>query len=199
MKALRHTALILSFLFSASLTQAAEYAFDIEGMHASIEFRIKHLGYSWLTGRFNAFDGSFTYDSDTPEASTVSVTVDTKSLDSNHAQRDKHLRGKDFLDVERYPEASFQSSRIEATDADNFVIHGKLTLHGVTKDIAIEAQKVGGGADPWGGFRMGFTGTTKIALADFGITKFLGPQSKVVELTLNVEGIRQDDKPRKKL
>lgn len=197
MKTIKACLLIL-LLSTALPTIADDYIFDIEGMHASIEFRVKHLGYSWLHGRFNRFDGHFSYDSDQPEASSVSVTIDTQSLDSNHATRDKHLRGEDFLDTEQFPDASFQSTRIESADGGKLIVHGNLTLHGVTREIAINAQKIGAGADPWGGFRMGFRGTTQFALADFGITKYLGPHSKQVELVLNVEGIRQDKDSRKK-
>ena len=82
------------------------YAFDKKGAHQFITFKISHLGYSWLYGRFNDFDGEFVYDAENPENSTVNVTIDTASVDSNHAERDKHLRSEDFLYVDEFPEAS---------------------------------------------------------------------------------------------
>ena len=97
-------------LGAASPLQAAEYVIDTEGAHAFIQFRIKHLGYSWLLGRFNEFEGRFSYNEDKPEAASVEVTISTASSDSNHAERDKHLRGTDFLVVERYPQARFVST-----------------------------------------------------------------------------------------
>jgi polyisoprenoid-binding protein YceI len=195
MKAL-FTGVLLSgiALFGSSLSHADNYKIDIEGMHAAIEFRIQHLGFSWLVGRFNDFDGSFSYSSDAPEDATVNVTINPASIDSNHAQRDKHLRDKDFLYVDKYPHASFNSTRVEASGEDSLTIVGDLTLRGVTREVSIDAQKVGSGPDPWGGFRMGFTGTTRLVLKDFGIDKFLGPSATAVDLVLQVEGIRQDEK-----
>ena len=109
---------------------AADYAIDTA--HSFVEFRIKHLGYSWLYGRFNRFSGHFSYDADNPQASAVSVSIDTASVDTNHAERDKHLRGSDFLDVAKYPEATFESTKY-AGDAQGGTLEGMLTLHGVTK------------------------------------------------------------------
>src|SRR5690554_1869997 len=92
------------------------YAFDTQGAHQFVTFKISHLGYSWLYGRFNDFDGEFTYDAANPENSSVSVTIDTSSIDSNHAERDKHLRSKDFLHVSEFPEATFKSKRVVLDD-----------------------------------------------------------------------------------
>ena len=179
---------VLAFSGAAS---AENYNLDIKGQHAFIDFRIKHLGYSWLLGRFDKFGGSFTYDDKNPAASKVKIDIDTTSVNTNHAERDKHLRGPDFLDTGKFPTATFESTEVKSTGDGKAQIVGKLTLHGVSKDVTIDAERIGGGADPWGGFRQGFTGKTKIALADFGILRDLGPASKDVELTLNVEGVKQ--------
>lgn len=179
-------ALILGF---SSQLHATEYTIDTKGAHAFIQFRIKHLGYSWLYGRFNDFEGSFTYDADKPEASSVNVKIDVTSLDSNHAERDKHLRSKDFLNTDKFPTATFKSTSFTPTSEGKAELKGELTLHGVTKPITINVSEVGGGKDPWGGYRQGFTGTTEIALKDFGIDYDLGPASQTVELILDVEGI----------
>ncbi len=176
--------------FSFSL-QAATYKIDDVGAHAFITFKIKHLGYSWLLGRFNKFEGQFEYDAAQPEKSSIKVFIKTASVDSNHAERDKHLRGEDFLDVDKYPDSSFISKGIEVIDAENAVLTGDFTLHGVTKEIRFPVQKVGEGKDPWGGYRAGFTGKTELKLSDFGITYNLGPASTIVEIELNIEGIRQ--------
>lgn len=171
--------------------QAADYAIDTQGQHAFINFKISHLGFSWLYGRFNDFEGTFSWDADAPEASRISVNIDPASVDSDHAERDKHLRSGDFLDVDTYPEASFVSTGVEALDNGRLAVTGDLTLHGVTKEVVIDAAAVGEGDDPWGNYRAGFEGTTKIRLADFGINAQLGPKSEEVLLTLSVEGIRQ--------
>jgi len=170
---------------------ADRYLIDTKGAHAFVQFRIKHLGYSWLYGRFNDFAGEFTYDEAAPNDSKVEVVIKTASLDSNHAERDKHLRGEDFLGVDKYPEATFKSTSYKETGFNQSVLEGELTLHGVTKPIKIEVTRIGNGPDPWGGYRRGFEGSTTLKLADFGIDYNLGPASREVELTLSVEGIRQ--------
>lgn len=170
---------------------ADHYVIDTEGAHAFIQFRIKHLGYSWLSGRFNNFSGNFSYDENKPEASTVEVTIATGSIDSNHAERDKHLRGEDFLDVDKYPEAKFVSTAFKDKGDGTATLEGKLTLRGQTRPITIEVEHIGHGPDPWGGYRRGFEGTTRLTLADYGIDYDLGPASRELDLILSVEGIRQ--------
>lgn len=174
----------------SSSATADSYVIDTDRSHASITFRINHLGFSWITGRFDDFNGTFTFDEKNPENSMVNVEIDTESVNTNHAERDKHLRSKDFLDVSKYPTGIFESTGVKL-NGDKATITGNLTLHGVTKKIEIEAEAVGSGKDPWGGYRQGFTGTTKIALKDFGIDFDIGPASQVVELTLDIEGIRK--------
>ncbi|MFN3623829.1 MAG: YceI family protein [Hyphomicrobium sp.] len=181
---------LIAALLSAAPATAADYVIDTDKAHASVNFRIKHLGFSWLTGRFDNFKGTFSFDESKPDASKVKVEVNTDSINSNHAERDKHLRGKDFLDTASFPTATFESTSVKL-DGDKATITGNLTLHGVTKQITIDAKRVGGGSDPWGGYREGFTGTTTLALKDFGINYNLGPASETVELALEIEGVRQ--------
>jgi polyisoprenoid-binding protein YceI len=180
----------------AGSAHAADYLIDTKGAHAFIQFHIKHLGYSWLVGRFNTFEGSFSYDEANPEAASVSVTIDTASIDSNHAERDRHLRDEDFLDVDRYPQATFVSTAYRDLGEDKGELHGDLTLHGVTRPLVIDVTHIGAGPDPWGGYRRGFEGRTSFKLADFGIQRDLGPASQVVHLWLGIEGISQSGKPR---
>ncbi len=187
------SALVLgtSLALSGVSAQAADYTIDTQGQHAFINFKISHLGYSWLYGRFNEFEGTFSWDENAPEASKISVKIDPASVDTDHAERDKHLRSGDFLDVDAHPESSFVSTSVKALDNGRLAITGDFTLHGVTKEVVIDAALVGQGDDPWGNYRAGFEGTTKIRLADFGINAQLGPQAEEVLLTLTVEGIRQ--------
>lgn len=183
--------LFAGLAISSLPTQAADYVLDTKGAHAFIQFRIKHLGYSWLYGRFNDFDGKFSYDEKNPNASKVEVNIRTTSIDSNHAERDKHLRGKDFLNVDKFPDAKFVSSSFEEQAGGKAVLKGNLTLHGVTKPISIDVEQIGAGPDPWGGERRGFYGTTSLMLKDFGIEYDLGPASREVFFDLSVEGIKQ--------
>lgn len=184
-------ALLLGSVLSSGAALAADYVIDQEGQHAFVNFKISHLGYSWLYGTFKDFDGTFSYDAAQPEASKVNVTLRTASLDSNHAERDKHLRSAEFLNTSKHPKATFSSSSVVSTGEGTADITGDLTLNGVTKEVVINADFIGEGKDPWGGYRAGFEGKTTLQLADFGIKGNLGPASESVELTLSVEGVRQ--------
>jgi polyisoprenoid-binding protein YceI len=193
LKALTLAALIgtAGLLPATATAEMEQYVIDTEGAHAFVQFRIKHLGYSWLYGRFNDFGGEFTYDTGDPSNSTIQVDIKTASLDSNHAERDKHLRGEDFLDVDKYPDAGFKSTKVEWSADGTGTVTGDFTLRGVTKPVTIEVTEIGAGPDPWGGYRRGFQGETSFALKDFGIDYDLGPASTDVEIILSVEGIRQ--------
>ena len=178
-------------LMGAGQAMAADYAIDKQGQHAFVNFKISHLGYSWLYGTFKDFDGSFSFDAATPQDSKVNVTLNTTSVDTNHAERDKHLRSDDFLNVGEHPTATFASTSVKSTGEGTADITGDLTLNGVTKPVVITAKFIGEGKDPWGGYRAGFEGSTLLKLKDFDIQKDLGPASQDVELIISVEGIRQ--------
>jgi len=175
----------------SSMAQAGEYKIDTKGAHSFIQFKIQHLGYSWLLGRFNKFDGDFSYDQSNEAASKISVTIDTSSVDSNHELRDKHLRSDDFLDVDQFAQASFVSTSFEPSSDGKAKLAGQFTLHGVTKSIVIDVNKIGEGKDPWGGYRVGFEGSTLLKLTDYNIMKNLGPKSQEVELYFSFEGIKK--------
>jgi polyisoprenoid-binding protein YceI len=188
-----HAFAALALVSSSVLATADDYVIDTKGAHASINFSVSHLGYSVLTGRFDNFSGDFSYDSSKPEASSIKVSIDTTSVNSNHAERDKHLRSSDFLNVEKYPTASFVSKKVSAAQDDKnaLVIVGDLTLNGVTKSVTLETHKIGEGKDPWGGYRAGFSATTSINMKDFNIKMDLGAASQTVNLNLHVEGIKK--------
>ena len=180
LKALLATSLL------APLVNAADYIVDYKGAHASINFKVKHLGYSWLTGRFDKFDGKFSYDSANVAASKIEINVDTTSVNSNHADRDKHIKSADFLEISKFSSAKFISTSVVDKGDNKLEVKGMLTLHGVTKEITIDAEKIGEGDDPWGGYRAGFTGTTSIGMKDFGLKNDYGQ----VLFELHIEGVR---------
>lgn len=184
------TSLLTGVMFMPTVN-AADYVIDNKGSHASINFKIKHLGYSWLTGRFDKFGGKFSYDPANVTASKIEVNIDTSSVNSNHAERDKHLKSDDFLDVSAFSNAKFVSTLVAKKADGQLAVTGVLTLHGISKTITIDAQAIGEGKDPWGGYRAGFSGTTAIALTDFAIKMNLGPASTHVHLDLHIEGIKQ--------
>ena len=188
MSHLFRAACILPLLAVLGSASAADYRID--PTHSFVEFRIQHLGYSWLYGRFNDVSGSFSYDPSKPAASRIEVVIDTASVDSNHAERDKHLRSDEFLGVVRFPEARFRSTAFSG-DANGGTVSGVLSFHGVEKTISFPVTKVGEGDDPWGGYRAGFHGSYTMTRADFGIDYNLGPAANAVELQLGIEGVRQ--------
>ncbi len=167
---------------------AADY--EIDPSHSFVQFRVQHLGYSWMVGRFNGVSGTLKYDTAAPADSAVEVKVDTTTIDSNWAERDKHLRSADFLNVEAHPAATFKSTGFKG-DANGGKLSGVLSLHGVEKPIELDVKKIGEGQDPWGGYRAGFHGTYLMTRKDFGIDYDLGPASNTVELEIGIEGIRK--------
>lgn len=187
-KMLLATGLVLTMALPMT-ANAADYVIDTKGAHASVNFKVSHLGYSFIQGRFNDFDGQFSYDPENVAASSVVVNVDTSSLDSNHAERDKHIRSSDFIDASKFSTATFTSSKVMDKGNGKLDIMGELNLHGVTKPITISAEFIGAGQDPWGGERAGFYGTTRLELADFDIA-VMG-SSSYVDMELNVEGIKK--------
>lgn len=184
-------AIIGSSLMLPVAANAADYVIDTQGAHASIQFSVSHLGYSFVVGRFNEFSGDFSFDESNIADAKVNVKINTNSVDSNHAERDKHLRSADFLNTSKFPEATFTSTSIVDKGNNQFVINGDFTFNGVTKPLAIDAIAIGEGKDPWGGYRAGFSGKTMFAMKDYGVKMDLGPASANVELELVVEGVKK--------
>ncbi|MCI0510598.1 polyisoprenoid-binding protein YceI [Chromohalobacter marismortui] len=181
-----------AMLLPMTQANAAEYQIDSQGQHAFIQFKISHLGYSYVLGTFDDFTGTFSYDPEAPEEASANVKVDVTSLDTAHAERDKHILSDDFLNASEYPTATFESTGFESTGEGEGILKGNLTLHGQTQPITIDVEHIGGGDDPWGGYRQGFEGETTLTLSNYGIdTSKLGPTASTVDMYLVVEGLRQ--------
>ena len=183
-----------SALLSANV-MAADYVVDKQGQHAFVNFKISHLGYSFIYGTFKDIDGKFSFDAAKPEDSKIEFNVNTASVFTNNAERDKHISSKDFLKVADFPKATFKSTSVKTTgkNADGKAtadVTGDLTIAGVTKPVVVKATFLGEGKDPWGGYRAGFEGTTSIKRTDFGKMMDLGPQSDAVELYVTFEGVK---------
>ncbi len=169
--------------------KAAEYTVDLS--HSFVHFRTKHLGMSWLIGQFNKFEGTMNYDPAAgADAQSISLTIDTASVDTNWADRDKHLRSGDFLNTDKFPTATFKSTKFEG-DEKGGTLTGDLTLLGVTKSISFPITKIGEGKDPWGGYRAGFEGKYNLPRKDFGMGYNLGPAAEIIEMHLMIEGIKK--------
>ena len=182
--------LIKSTLLSLAITTsgfatAATYVIDDvrSGAHAQIDVQVKHIGISWVKGRFDDFSGSFEYDKNNVDDSSVEVTINTLSFDSNHAKRDKHIMGPAFLDVSKYPTVTFKSSNIKDMGNGKVEVTGDLNLHGVTKTIVFDAALIGEGDSPWGDYRAGFEGSTDLKFSDYNID---GSKIGVDDFTINM-------------
>lgn len=182
--------LVASALVTVTALPALAADYTVDPTHSFIEFKTKHLGFSWLSGRFNTIEGSMTYDPEAgPEAQAINLTIETESLDTNHEKRDEHLKSADFFNVDEFPTITFNSTGYDG-DADGGMLSGELTLLGVTKEVAFEVKKIGEGDDPWGGYRAGFEGQYTLARSDFGMSYDLGPAAEEVELDLWIEAIK---------
>lgn len=184
------TASVLVVASFSSLADVEKYTIDTKGAHAFIQFKINHLGYSWLYGRFNDFGGTFQLDPKDHSKAEIQLEIDTASVDSNHAERDKHLRSSDFLNVKKHPKATFKSTSANLNTIGKGTITGDLTLNGVTRSVSLEVHQIGHGLDPWGGYRRGYEAYTTLKMADFGLAYDLGPASRTVEMMLSIEGVR---------
>ena len=170
------------------LVQAESYTIDPS--HSFVKFETGHLGVSKLSGRFNTIAGKLKYDPAAGEESqSVEVSIDTTSLDTNWADRDKHLRSGDFFNVASFSNATFKSIKFDG-DASGGTLTGILTFLGVSKNIEFPIKKIGEGKDPWGGYRVGFEGTYKMTRKDFGMDFNLGPAAELVDVTLQIEAIK---------
>ena len=139
----------------------------IDPSHSEVSFTVRHLMVSKVRGTFRTFTGAITVDDDL-QASTVTAEVVMDSIDTREATRDNHLRTKDFFEIEKYPTMNYRSTGIRA-DGDDYIVEGELTLHGVTKPVALSLEVGGVGSDPWGGVRAGFSAKTAINRNDFGV------------------------------
>lgn len=145
----------------------------LDGAHSQVEFSVKHMMFTTVRGLFTKVKGTIHLDAETPEESSVEVTIDAASLDTRVEDRDNHLRSGDFFDVETYPTLTFRSRGVEGSlsgPGDTFRIVGDLTIRDVTREVTLEARFEGTGADPWGGTRAGFSAETSIDRRDFGLT-----------------------------
>jgi len=172
-----------------------EYLIDPE--HSRIQFRVRHLGLSEVTGNFAGFSGRILYAKDELAKSRVDTVIDVKSITTELEKRDKHLRSPDFFDAGKFAKISYLSSEIVGTDPNQFSIKGVLTMKGVSLPVEIQATFIGEETDPWGYKRIAFSGRTGLNRKDFGLTwsKVLETGSLVVgdqvNITLDIQAVKK--------
>lgn len=144
--------------------------FALDPVHTHVGFSVRHMMIAKVRGRFSAFNGTVTI-GERPSDAQIEVEVDLSSVDTQHPERDAHLRSPDFFDVERFPTMTFRSTRVTTNiDGDCFRLDGDLTLHGVTRPLALDVMFDGVGVDAYGGQRMGFSASGQVDREAFGLT-----------------------------
>ncbi len=169
---------------------------DIDVSHSAIHFHVRHMVISKVHGRFAKWAGHIELDEQDLARSTVDVAIDTASIDTQSADRDAHLRSADFLDVAKYPEMTFRSKRIEK-DGDGYRVVGDLSLHGITREVVLQAEFAGYGKDPWGNQRAGFSAKTSLDRREFGLVWNAALETggvlvgEKVEIAIELEAVKQ--------
>jgi polyisoprenoid-binding protein YceI len=169
---------------------------DFDTSHSSINFAVRHMVVSKVHGRFLKWSGDLQFAPDNLTQSKIEVEVDANSIETHDEKRDAHLKSADFLDSGKYPKMSFKSTRIEKAGDNEYNVVGNLTVHGVTKEIALKTEFGGRAKDPWGGERAGFTASTTINRKDFGLGWNVALEAggwlvgEKVEISLEVEALK---------
>jgi polyisoprenoid-binding protein YceI len=140
---------------------------SIDPVHSEVGFAARHMMVSKVRGKFRTFSGQIVTGAD-PLDSSVTAEIDMASIDTGHDQRDAHIRSADFFEVETYPTMTYRSTGVRR-HGDGYILDGKLTLKGVTRDVPLTLELNGFGPDPYGGTRAGFTATAEINRRDFGV------------------------------
>lgn len=154
----------------STVSAPATTTWKVDAGHTSVEFSVRHLMITTVKGRFAEVAGTVITDDADPARGEVDITITAASIDTREPQRDGHLRSADFFETEKYPTITFRSTRIENVKGNEFTLVGNLTMHGVTKEVALAVTSEGRARDPWGGERAGFTATATVKRSDFGLT-----------------------------
>ena len=190
---MKFVSLMAVLALAAPAVEAETFNFDAN--HASVLFQIRHL-MSKITGKFNAFEGAVQIDRDHPAASSVTFTIETKSIDTANQRRDDDLRSPNFFDVASHPTITFESTSVKPLGDDNYDVTGSFTMHGVTKTVVLPVKVLGEMKDPWGNQRIGFEISTTLNRKDYGISfnKVLDQGGLMlgedVTITINLEAVQ---------
>lgn len=148
----------------------AKTKWAVDPTHSELGFKIKHLMISNVSGTFGEFSAQVQTENEDFSTAQIEATIKAASISTNNQQRDQHLVTSDFFEAEKYPEITFRSKQIEKLDHEHFIVHGDLTLRGITKPAQLQVEHSGVTKDPWGGQRAGFTITGKIIRSEFGLS-----------------------------
>lgn len=183
--------LLAAALFAATLSATAvaePVTYTIDPTHTQIKFTYSHFGYSTITGRFDATEGTVTYDAENPSASSVEITTQIASVSTGVAKLDEHLQQDDFFDAATYPTATFKSTKVEAAGDGKLNLTGDLTIKDVTLPASFEVTVNKVGPHPMHKKpSAGFDATGTIKRSDFGISTYLPATGPEVKLDITIE------------
>ena len=171
---------------------------QIDPVHSTAQFKVKHLMISNVKGEFTAIKGTLQLDSSDVTNSSLEVAIDANSINTREPQRDTHLKSADFFDVEKFPNITFKSSSVAKKASGEFAVEGDLTIHGVTRKVTLNVEVPSAPQkDPWGSTRIGIEASTKINRKDFGLNWNAALEAggfmvgDEVSITLDVEFVKQ--------
>jgi polyisoprenoid-binding protein YceI len=144
-------------------------SYTVDNAHSDIGFSVRHMVFAKVRGHFTKWTAQVSFDPAAAAKSSVEVSVDAASIDTREPQRDGHLKSPDFLDVEKYPQITFKSRRVESAGDKRYKVIGDLTIHGVTRETSLDAEELGRGRDPWGNDRVLFGAKGSIDRREFGL------------------------------
>jgi polyisoprenoid-binding protein YceI len=181
------------------MTAAAQTqtTWQIDPAHSSVEFAVKHMMFATVKGRFGGVSGTIVLDQQNVAASSVTATIEATTIDTRDENRDNHLRSAEFFDVAQFPQITFESTSIDQTGEGEARVHGKLTIHGVTNEVAFPATFHGSGKSPFGTTVAGFGGELAISRKDYGLIWNVALEtggvmvSDNVKITLDIEAVQQ--------
>jgi polyisoprenoid-binding protein YceI len=155
---------------TANIVATGTSTYVLDGSHSQAQFKVRHMMISNVTGEFKTINGTFQYNPNDPQLNHVDITIDAASIDTRDTNRDAHLKGADFFDVENYPNLTFSSKKFEKTGEGEYKVTGDLTIRGTTNEVVLDVEGPSDEIkDPWGNSRIGVTATTKINRKDFGL------------------------------
>ena len=185
---------LITALVLLGLPLFAADTYEIDPVHSEVSFKVRHLGISKVSGRFTKLQGTILVDELDLSKSSVDVTIEAASINTDSEGRDKHLKSADFFDVEKIPTLTFKSVAVKEVAKGKLEVTGDFTMHGVTKRIVIPITNLGTAKSPFNDVRAGFEGALTLNRGDYGIKTFPGVIGEQVEITLGIEAVKVEKK-----
>jgi polyisoprenoid-binding protein YceI len=183
---------VLAMLLVAGVAAAGAATYEVDAIHSTVIFRAKRMGVVYVYGRFGDLKGSIELPGEDLTQGSISLVIQTASVDSGNERRDNHLRSPDFLNATQIPTMSFESSAVRKTGETSYEVTGELSLHGVKKQITVPVELVGSGEDPRSGAKLiGFEGDFTVNRSDYGMSFMVGPISEEVGVRLAIQAVSQ--------